>query len=62
MFQEIQSERLRLRRLQMTDAERMFAYRSHPQVLLYQSWEPTSLEEVQSFIDRMATREFDVPG
>jgi RimJ/RimL family protein N-acetyltransferase len=62
VFTDIVTKRLRLRRLQVTDAERMFAYRSHPQVLLYQSWEPASLEEVQLFIDRVAVREFDAPG
>jgi RimJ/RimL family protein N-acetyltransferase len=62
VFQEILTDRLRLRRLQVTDAGRMFAYRSHPQVLLYQSWAPTSLEEVQAFIDRMSVRELDAPG
>jgi RimJ/RimL family protein N-acetyltransferase len=40
----------------------MFAYRSHPEVLLYQSWAPTSLEEVRSFIDRMSVRESNAPG
>ena len=62
MFQEILTERLRLRSLRANDAERMLAYRSQPQVLLYQSWAPTSLEEVQSFINGMSVREFNAPG
>jgi RimJ/RimL family protein N-acetyltransferase len=62
VFQEIVTERLRLRRLRANDAERMLAYRSHPQVLLYQSWAPTSLQEVESFINRMSVREFNAPG
>ena len=62
MFQQILTERLRLRCLRATDAERMFAYRSHPLVLRYQSWAPTSLEEVRLFIDRMSVRESSAPG
>lgn len=62
MFQEILINRLRLRSLLANDAERMFAYRSQPQVQKYQSWAPTSIGEVRSFIDRMSEREFNVPG
>jgi RimJ/RimL family protein N-acetyltransferase len=62
VFQEILTERLRLRGLRAADAERMFAYRSHPQVLPYQSWAPTSLEEVRFFINRMSARESNAPG
>jgi RimJ/RimL family protein N-acetyltransferase len=40
----------------------MFAYRSNPEVLQYQSWQPQSLEEVQSFISSMMMRELNTPG
>lgn len=62
MFQEILTDRLRLRCLQPDDTEAIFAYRSDPRVLQYQSWEPKSLEEVQSFIISMLAREFNTPG
>jgi len=51
-----------LRTLQPADAEAMFAYRSQPEVCKYQSWEPQSLQEVQSFIVNMANAEFDTVG
>jgi RimJ/RimL family protein N-acetyltransferase len=62
MFQDILTERLRLRCLVTGDAPSMFAYRGHPQVNLYQSWQPDSLEEVQSFIDSMVPLELGTPG
>lgn len=40
----------------------MFAYRSLPEVLRYQSWEPKSLDEVQSFIKKNAEQEFNAAG
>lgn len=62
MFQEVITERLRLRRLEMVDCEEMFTYRSHPEIRLYQSWEPESLADVKSFIENMAKREFNTAG
>ena len=53
---------MRLRCLLPDDAEAMFAYRSHPQVTRYQSWEPQSLHEVASFIKDMSTAEFNTTG
>jgi RimJ/RimL family protein N-acetyltransferase len=48
--------------LQQDDGNNMFAYRSHPAVLQYQSWQPHSLEEVQSFISSMSKLKFNTPG
>jgi RimJ/RimL family protein N-acetyltransferase len=62
VFQEILTDRLLLRALLPDDAENMFAYRSHPEVLQYQFWHPQSLEEIQLFISKMATREFNTSG
>jgi len=62
MFQDILTGRLSLRCLRPSDAEEMFAYRSNPQVLEYQSWEPKSLEEIRSFISSMLMRDLDAPG
>jgi RimJ/RimL family protein N-acetyltransferase len=62
MFQDILTDRLHLRCLKQDDAERMFEYRSHPEVVQYQSWEPESLPAVRSFINSMLLREFNTPG
>lgn len=62
MFQDILTDRLQLRCLQPDDAESMFAYRSEPSVLQYQTWEPKSHQEIMSFIADMMKREFNTPG
>jgi len=40
----------------------MFAYRSDPAVTQHQTWEPHSVEEVKSFIDRMSNVKFNTNG
>lgn len=62
MFQEIQTDKLLLRNLVSEDAAPMFAYRSHPEICQYQSWEPKSVQEVESFIDTISKKEFDTTG
>ena len=62
MFPEILTEKLRLRRLQPEDACTLYAYRSHPEIIRYQFWEPRSVEEVTSFINDMSTVEFNTVG
>jgi RimJ/RimL family protein N-acetyltransferase len=62
VFQEILTDRLLIRSLLPADAENMFAYRSHPEILQFQFWQPQSLEEIQSFISKMSTREFNTSG
>ena len=62
MFPEILTERLRLRCLLPSDADTMFAYRSHPDIMRYQSWEPQSIQEVASLIDRISKVEFNTIG
>jgi RimJ/RimL family protein N-acetyltransferase len=48
---ELLSARLRVDRLQLTDAASLFACRGDPAVALYQGWCPDNLAEVQQFID-----------
>ncbi len=47
----ILTERLAIRNLEQEDAERMFCYRSNPSISRFQFWEPSSVEEVLSFIE-----------
>jgi RimJ/RimL family protein N-acetyltransferase len=58
----IVTDRLTLAPLVPDDAERMFAYRSDPDVGRYQSWVPGSVSEVSAFIDRLQGVAFDKPG
>jgi RimJ/RimL family protein N-acetyltransferase len=41
--------------LRLDDAATMFAYRSHPDVARYQSWEPASVAELHGFIEHVLT-------
>jgi RimJ/RimL family protein N-acetyltransferase len=47
---ELTTERLALRELTAEDAEALFAYRSHPNVARYQSWQPASIEDAHAFL------------
>ena len=47
---EIKTERLILRVLTLTDAPAMYSYRSDPEVMRHQPWNPTSETEIQTFI------------
>ena len=62
MRDEIRTDRLLLRPLGTSDAERMFAYRGNPEVARFQTWEPQSLEDVRSFIAGQRDRNADEPG
>jgi RimJ/RimL family protein N-acetyltransferase len=61
-FQDILTDRLRIRCLQLDDAESMFSYRSDTEVARFQSWEPQSLKEVRAFIEGNSKQEFNSPG
>ena len=50
MADEIRSERLVLRSLRASDAERVHAYRSDPEVARFQSWDILSLDAVRAYI------------
>ncbi len=51
-----------LRELRPDDAETIFAYRSHPDVARYQSWEPASADEVRMFVARQSHAQPFAPG
>jgi len=56
------TERLVLRNLRPDDAEAMFAYRSDPEIMRYQGWDPESLDDVREFIADNARYEPYAPG
>lgn len=51
-IEPLDTKRLAIRRLQMNDKLALFAYRTLPEVALYQSWHPVTLSEVESFIQK----------
>ncbi|MEM7121970.1 MAG: GNAT family protein [Pseudomonadota bacterium] len=62
-FNQIETERLVIRRFARGDAARFCTYRSIPDVALYQSWEaPYSLAEAEAFTDEMAVCHPDTEG
>ena len=62
MTDEIRTERLVLRSLRASDAERVYAYRTDPEVARYQSWETLSLDEVRAFIAGEGALDCEQPG
>ncbi len=58
----IVTSRLILAPLRAEDAPAVFAYRSDPDVSRYQSWVPSSAEEVADFIGGLGSLAFDTPG
>jgi RimJ/RimL family protein N-acetyltransferase len=54
MFQTIVTERLALRELKLSDAQRIFDYRSQPEVARFQSWGSQSVQEIQSHISGLS--------
>jgi RimJ/RimL family protein N-acetyltransferase len=61
-FTKIVTERLALRQLVSSDAQKIFAYRSRPEVARYQSWGIESRAEIQSQIESLAMAEPGIPG
>jgi RimJ/RimL family protein N-acetyltransferase len=61
-FSDILTERLVLRDLAASDAPRVFAYRSHPEVSRFQSWGTESDDEISSYIANLSTMEPGAPG
>lgn len=57
----IQTERLRLRKLNQGDAGALFSYRSLPDVYLYQSFHPAAISDAAAFISGTADQ-LDQPG
>lgn len=62
MFEDLETERLRLRRLVPEDAPVVYAYRSLPEVARLQFWGPQSEGEVSTFIEELTRIEPDRPG
>ncbi|TCL61465.1 RimJ/RimL family protein N-acetyltransferase [Hydrogenispora ethanolica] len=57
----LRTKRLILKALEEKDADRLFAYRSDPEVYRYKGWKPRLRAEAVDFI-RRNTVEFDRPG
>ena len=58
---EIRTERLKLTPLVASDAPAMFGYRSDPEVCRFQSFEPDSLGDIETFIGNLHSIIFDTP-
>lgn len=52
-FSPIHTDRLLIRRLELSDAEAFWTYKQMPEAVRYQSWRPKSLGEVEQFIEDM---------
>jgi RimJ/RimL family protein N-acetyltransferase len=62
-FSELAGERITLRRLRLADAAEFVAYRSHPDVARYQSWNaPYPADQAERLIRAMAGQHPDTPG
>ncbi len=61
-FDPIVTDRLTLRRLEPGDSEKVFGYRSKPEVTRFQSWEPESVAEIHCFIEGLKEIGPDTPG
>jgi RimJ/RimL family protein N-acetyltransferase len=46
----------------LPDAAAVFEYRANPDVSRFQLWEPSSVDEVRSFIEKISDLEPDTPG
>jgi RimJ/RimL family protein N-acetyltransferase len=62
MNDDLVTERLVLRALRPDDAETMFAYRSDPEIMRYQGWDPESLTDVHEFIAEHRLYDAYAPG
>ena len=58
----LKSERILLRPLLIKDAQDIFSYRSEPDIYQFQSWQPKTIEEVESFIETRIVGEPDLPN
>ena len=58
----IETERLFLRSVKLSDAESMLGYRSNPIVYKYQNWKPRTLEDVKSFISESISSVPNIPN
>jgi len=61
-FNCLYTDRLVIRRLQLNDKEDFFYYRSHKNVIKYQSWKPENIQEIEDFIKSMSEIHPNIPG
>ena len=64
IFQNIETERLILRKFKESDADRFFTYRTDPQVALHQGdgWKNYTRERAEEFIQKQMNFEPGIPG
>jgi RimJ/RimL family protein N-acetyltransferase len=62
MFAEILTERLALRDLEISDGQRIFEYRSRPEVSRFQSWGTHSADDIQFYVHDLTKTEPGRPG
>ncbi len=62
MFETIRTQRLTLRNLETEDAQRIFEYRSNPDVPRFQSWGADSAHAIEADILNWAATEPGTPG
>jgi RimJ/RimL family protein N-acetyltransferase len=58
----MQSERIYLRPLRKSDAQKVFEYRADPSIYQFQTWHPATLAEVEEFISTQIAEEPNLPG
>ena len=56
----IETQRLLIKRIEINDSKKMYAYRSLPEVYKYQAWRPESTVEVSEFVQKINTTKFNV--
>lgn len=56
------TERLIIENLKIQDYQKMYSYRSHPEVTRYQFWKPSGEEDVKQFIHKLCKTGFNIDG
>ncbi len=58
----LETDRLQIRNLDVSDLQDFHLYRSNPEVTKYQGFDVFTLEEAKTFIEEHTGKEFGVPG
>lgn len=58
----LETERLRIRSLVLSDLPHFHLYRSNPEVTRYQGFDVLTFEEAKAFIEEQAHKKFGLPG
>ena len=58
----LETQRLILRKLKMSDLEDLHSFRSNPEIVKFQSFEPLTIDESKKFIEEQSKTEFGTPG